>query len=159
MVSFPAPILRMDHTSMPYHYLPIPADIAEDLLASGNRRVIIHAGGTSIRRYMFRTANGQDAVIVGLAILRDMGLRPGDVAHVDLEVDPDPDRVDLCEEFEAALSQDDEANERFQSMTTGQQRSLAYHVGSAKRTETRIRRALDMCFKLRTNTLHGDRSP
>ena len=142
---------------MPFHYLPIPADVAEELLAGGHRRVIIHVGDASVRRYMFRTAEGQDAVIVGLAILRDMGLKPGEVAHVDLEIDPNPDHVDICEELEAALAQDDAANERFQNMTTGQQRSIAYYVGSAKRVETRIRRALDMCYKLRTRTLHGDR--
>lgn len=141
---------------MPFHYLPVPTDIAEELIAGGERRVLVHVNDVMVRRYVFCTGNGEYAVIVGLALLRDMGLMFGDMAHVDMEVDPDPYRIDLCEEFHVALQQDPEASERFHAMTPGRQRGLAGYISSAKREETRIRRSLDVCMKLRTNSLYGD---
>ena len=158
MFAFPAPVLRMDATSMPYHYLPVPPDIAEDVIAGGERRVIIHVNGVELRRYLFQNKQGEHAVIVSLAALRDMGLARGDMAHVDMQVDPEPDRIDLCEEFRIAMDQDAEAAERFEGLTVGQRRGLAGYIASGKREETRIRRSLAICRKLRTHSLYGDRN-
>ena len=42
-------------------------------------------------------------------------------------------------------------------MTPGRQRGLAYYITSAKTTDTRLKRALEIAHKLRTHTLYGDR--
>ncbi len=75
---------------------------------------------------------------------------------VTIEPDPEPNAIDVCDEFLIALEQDPDAMERWEELTPGKQRSLAHHVSSAKREETRIKRALDLAMKLRTRTLHGD---
>jgi uncharacterized protein YdeI (YjbR/CyaY-like superfamily) len=58
-----------------------------------------------------------------------------------------------------ALEQDEEAAARFYAMTRGRQRSLASYVTSAKREETRVKRAVELAHKLRTRTLYGDLHP
>ncbi|MEO0973902.1 MAG: YdeI/OmpD-associated family protein, partial [Pseudomonadota bacterium] len=63
------------------------------------------------------------------------------------------------EEPFAVLAEDEEAATRFETFTPGKQRSLAHHVTSAKRTETRERRAYELARKIRTYTLHGDTPP
>ena len=93
---------------------------------------------------------------MGQVVLRDIGARLGGTVTVVLQPDPDPDSIDLGEELTVVLEQDEQAAARFDSMSPGRRRSLAYYVTSAKRVDTRIRRALDLAHKLKTRTLHGD---
>jgi uncharacterized protein YdeI (YjbR/CyaY-like superfamily) len=88
--------------------------------------------------------------------LREMGVAEGDSVAVEIEPDPEPDRVDVCDELLIALEQDFEAKERWDSFTPGKQRSIELYVSGAKREETRIKRAVDIVEKIRTRTLHGD---
>jgi hypothetical protein len=39
-------------------------------------------------------------------------------------------------------------------MTVGMQRSLAYYVSSVKNTDSRIKRALELAYKMKTETLY-----
>ena len=152
--SFAAPVLLSE--SWPaYHTIPVPAEVAAVLAASGTRRVVGRLNGLPIRRALVSLGGGT-VLIVGRGTLREAGLSAGDTALVDIEPDPEPDRVDLGAEFEAALAADDEAAERFFGFTPGRQRSMATYVTSAKRPETRVRRALELAHKLRTHTLYGD---
>ncbi len=152
---FPAPILRRD-TQMFQHYIPVPTDIAQALEAGGSKRVIATISGISIRRALFGSGENERFFVASLDLIRQIGASVGDVVHVDLKSDPDPHKIDLGEEFETVLELDSAAAERFNAMTTGRQRSLAHYVTSAKRIETRIKRALELAHKLRTNTLYGD---
>ena len=94
---------------------------------------------------------------MGVALLKELGLQYGDEIEVELCPDPDPDFVDLGEEFTEVLELDEEAAERFYGFTVGKKRGLAHYVNSAKRSETRIKRALEIAHKLKTYTLYGDK--
>ena len=154
---FAARIARME-SGVVTHYIPVPPEIAEDYIEADTRRLIATLNGNEIRRYLFQSANGEYGLVIGKSVIRDLGLPMIEPIMVELRADPDPDRVELCEELEVALEQDDAAGERFYNMTPGKQRGLALHVCRAKRTSTRVRRALDVCEKLRTHTLYGDRN-
>jgi hypothetical protein len=156
LLQFHAPVLRLEE-GLINHCLPVPDDAAAELLAGGSRRVLATLNGVTFRRAIIGRADGSHMLVVGEPLLREIGVRLGDMVEVRLEADPDPDRVDLCEEFLAVLEQDPEAAARFDGMTPGMQRSLALYVNTAKREETRIRRSLELARKLRTRTLHGDR--
>lgn len=101
-------------------------------------------------------ADGSRMLVLGLQLLKDVGAVSGDSISVRIEPDPDPEYVEMCEEFVEVLEQDTAAATRFYSMTRGMQRSLALYVNTAKRSETRIKRSLELAMKLRTNTLSGD---
>ena len=150
-----APILRVGN-GLRMHYLPLPADIAEAWQAEGVRRVVGTLNDYPVRRGIQGRFDGERFVLLGQALLREIGAVEGDIVVAVLEPDPDPEHINLGEELEAALDQDEAAAERFYGMTPGRQRSLAYYVTSAKRTETRIKRALELAYKLRTHTLYGD---
>lgn len=152
--SFASPVLR-EEGGMGYHYLPVPPESAARLVASGTRRVVAVLNGVPVRRAVMTLA-GAPVLIVGLPLLRTIGAAPGDTVLVDAHPDPDPDRIDLGDEFEAALADDAEASNRFFAFTPGRQRSIASYVTSAKRPETRLKRALEVAHKVRTNTLYGD---
>ena len=154
---FPSPVLKRD-AIMSYHYLPVPTEIAESLIENGTKRVIATINEVDENRAIQVTANGEYHLVFGLQVLRRVGARPGDVVVVSLRSDPNPNVIDLPEELKEALAQDREASDRFFGMTPGKQRSICMYVTQAKRTETRIRRALELAHKLRTYTLHGDQS-
>jgi len=152
--SFAAPVLRSG-TALSFHYVPVPAESAAALLAAGTRRVVATMNGHAARRAIV-THEGAPVLIVGRGLMRDVGVREGETVFCDVVPDPEPDRVDLGDELEAVLADDTEAADRFFGFTTGRQRSMASYVTGAKRTETRLRRALELAHKLRTHTLYGD---
>lgn len=153
---FDAPVLRTE-SGMINHYLPVPDEVGSALWDAGVRRVIAVLNGKEFRRALTGRSDGTRCLIVGGPILRAIGATFGDMVAVLLRADPDPDRVDIPDEFLAVLEEDAEARTRFREMTPGMQRSLCLHVASAKREDTRIKRALELAYKLRTKTLHSDR--
>lgn len=118
--------------------------------------MILDMAGIEYKRAIQGGVNEPAVIVVGLDILRTVRAREGDEMTLQISIDPEPDYVELCEEFQAVLDTDSEAAERFYSFTKGRQRSLAYYANSAKRSDTRIKRGLELAEKIRTNTLHGD---
>jgi hypothetical protein len=156
--TFKSTLVRSD-TGLRQHYLPVPLEYAEAFDLAGIRRVIFKVGQLSWRRALMSNKDGERYVFLGQPILGELGLRLGQSIQVHLSPDPEPDAIDLGEEFEEVLNQDDAAAKRFFSFTPGVQRSLAYYVTSAKRVDTRIKRALELAHKIKTNTLFSDRNP
>ena len=155
---FAAPVLRLE-TGMKMHYVPLPMDMAQELNERKIRRLIGTLNGFPVRRGVQGRKDGEQYLVLGRSLLRDIGVIEGDTVIAELQIDPDPDFVDLGEEFEAVLADDEDAARRFYAMTPGKRRSLAHYVTSAKRVETRIKRALELAYKLRTYTLYGDKRP
>ena len=67
----------------------------------------------------------------------------------------------IAEELTEALSQDTDAQARWDTFTPGKKRSINHYINhyidSAKRPETRAKRAVEMTKKIRTHTLHRDK--
>ena len=153
---FVAHISRLDH-SFRYHYVPLPAEAYEAYEEASVTRLIVSFNDIEQRRAMQRTKEGERFVIISQAIMRKAKVQFGEPVFVVTRADPNPDYIELGEEFEAVLAEDEAAANRFFGMTPGRQRSLAGYITSAKRPETRIKRALDIAMKLRTHTLHSDK--
>ncbi len=154
---FISPLLKSIAGILKQHYAPVPTDIAEALIAEGSRRVFCTINGKTFRRAIQNSKDGEYFVLLGLSLMKDLGIEMGDELMVKLEPDPDPDFVDIGVEFEEVLAMDEEAAKRFYGFTPGKQRGFALHVNSARREETRIKRALEIAHKLRTYTLYDDR--
>ena len=157
---FPAPVLK-DETNpqWTYHYVPVPPEVAKALMESGTRRVFLRVGDVEANRSIHQNRDGEYRLIVGLATLKELGLRPEEVFVASLRSDPDPDRIDIPEEFEEALVDHPGARARFKTWTPGKKRSLVSYVTQAKRPETRYKRAYELAHKLETYTLYGDNKP
>lgn len=138
------------------HFVPIPYEIGERLSAARHRRLVVTLNGHEFRRALHGLGDGAYHVKVGRAVLRDLGLAYGETVIVTVRLDDEPNRVDLGEELEAALARDSQAMRRFQTFSTGKQRSLALYVTGAKRPETRARRATELANKIRMHTLASD---
>ncbi len=153
--TFKSEVVRVEGAMNP-HGVPVPDSVAESLRKAGTRRLIVRINGYTMKRGLQGSREYGSHLVVGLDLLKKAGAGLGSVVAVEIEVDPAPDEVDVCDELLIALEQDEAARERWETLTPGKQRGLAYHVSSAKREETRVKRALDIALKLRTNTLYGD---
>ncbi len=153
--AFESVICRVEGAMQP-HGIPIPDEVSEKFWKAGIKRLLVSINGYELRRGLQGSRELGSHLVVGKNLLKQAGVALDDKVSVILSVDPDPNYVEVCEEFLIALEQDAEAKERWEGLTPGMQRSLAHYVNGAKREETRVRRALEMAMKLRTRTLHGD---
>jgi len=153
---FAAPVLRQ-RGGLRFHYLPLPLEVADALERDGVRRVVMDLNGKPFRRAVQQSTEYGPHLVTGRPILRAAGARLGDMVTVVLRPDPDPDAVEIPAELREVLEQDPEAAARFESFTPGMRRSIVIYVEQAKRTETRVKRSLELAYKMRTRTLHGDR--
>ncbi|GMQ83024.1 MAG: hypothetical protein BMS9Abin05_2496 [Rhodothermia bacterium] len=152
---FAAPVLRLE-TAMKQHYVPIPMEMAEALKEAGVRRVLATLNAHTLSRGIQSRKDGEKYLMLGRTILRDVGVKFGDIVTVTIIPDPEPDKIQLCDEFAATLEQDEEAAIRFATLVPSHRRGLNYYVDSAKREDTRVKRALEVAHKLRTHALYGD---
>lgn len=148
--------VRRSESGLRFHYLEVPDEILKWVTKAGHRRVILDLAGVEHKRAIQGRVNETAVIVVGQDILRTVRAREDDEMTLQISIDPDPDFIDLCDEFQAVLDTDEEAAAKFFAFTRGKQRSLAYYANSAKRSETRIKRGLELAEKIRTNTLHGD---
>ncbi len=155
---FAAPLLPPDEGTMGMAYIPLPVDVATALLSDKPRRVDGMLEGQPFSRSLQGSTVDTLHVRFGQTTLRDIGKAVGDWVEVELWPDLNPDHVALPDELTAALDADDKARDRFEGMTPGKRRSLCYHVTSAKRTETRVKRAEELTHKLSSYTLHQDKA-
>ena len=139
------------------HCLVVPAELAADLRVRKLRRLI----GT-LNHLPFNLAlqsrAGDDArfLLLSRQTLREIKARAGDPITVVCQPDETPDEITLPEELAEVFDHEPEAAARFHALTPGRRRSLVHYVSSAKGVDTRIKRALELACKLRTNTLYGD---
>ncbi len=150
---FDSTVERLD-TGLKMHVIPVPEDVSEQLPKS--HRVIVKIGTLEIRRALLARKMGCPYFSLSKDSLNELGLREGSSLAVELWADPEPDRLDLAPEFVEALSLDKKATTRWKTFTLGKKRSLNYYVESAKREDTRIKRAIELVGKIRDRQLNGD---
>jgi len=131
-----------------HHYVEIPAKAAEALKVAKIRRLLVTLNGREYRRAVQGRKDGTRHVFVSLSMLREIGVAWGDTVSVIIKPDPNPDHVDLCEEFVAVLDTDDEAASKWNALTPGKQRSIAHYINDGKSSDTRISRGLMMAKRL-----------
>ncbi len=151
---FAGPVL-LESGGMGMHVVPLPAEIDAALADAG--AVVGTLNDVPFRRAIHGRKDGAPRLRFGKAVLRQAGLALGETAFVELEA-ADPDAVRVPAELAAALAQDPEARERWDTFTPGRQRSIATIADRAKRPETRERRALDLARQIRTRTLPTDKA-
>ncbi|MGE3802846.1 MAG: YdeI/OmpD-associated family protein [Candidatus Kapaibacterium sp.] len=155
-VQFSTPLERLED-GMKHHVLVIPEEIADIFEEKKVKRVVVKIEGQEYRRAIQGKKDGRRIIVLGQQILKECNLQIGEVVKITMREDDDPNYVETGEELAEVLAQDDEARARWETFTVGMQRSLALYVTQAKRSDTRIKRALELAEKMRTNTLYGDR--
>jgi hypothetical protein len=137
--------------------LELPVDIAEEFIQAKKKRVVGSLNGHPYKRAIQGRKNGRPILILGKRYLKEAGLREGMIVDTIMKADPNPDQIDLPEEFLIVLEQDPAAKKKWDAMTVGARRSYSIYLNSAKREETRIKRSLQLAEKMKTGRLYSDR--
>lgn len=139
------------------HAIFIPGDVIEELGIKGVTRLLGEVNEVPINLASLSSGDGRYYLYISKDLRRTAHIMLGVPVSVSISIDPDPKRVILPEEFEIALEQDPIAAKKFFAFTPGKQRSLAHYVNTAKREETRIKRSIELCEKIRTDNLYSQR--
>ncbi|TGE17793.1 YdeI/OmpD-associated family protein [Hymenobacter elongatus] len=133
---------------MPTQIVIVPLDVLEGLGGKTARRVVGTLNGYPFRLGLLPLGPGERYLMVNKAMCKAAGLRLGQPVEVCLAADSNPDTVDLPEELAEGLAAWPEAEAGFRALSGSMQRALAYHIGSAKRPETRLNRTLQALRQL-----------
>ncbi|MDZ4752770.1 MAG: YdeI/OmpD-associated family protein [Flavobacteriales bacterium] len=129
----------------------IPLKIIKSL-PEGRKRAKGAMNGAHFSLAIQNLKTGERYFAVSNSLRKDAKIKSGDPVKVEFYL-VDPNIVELPEELEAVLAQDPEAEKVWLSFTPGRQRSLAHYVNSVKNIDSRIKRALELCYKAKTGTL------
>ncbi len=135
------------------HFVPVPNHVAEAIDGAGVKRLAGFLNGYPFRRVLHDQRGGGRCLKFGKGWLREAGLSTGAEVFVMLGPDPNPDAVDLPEEFEEALAAAPDVAAIWAGLTPGKRRTLAYGIARAKRPETRVRRVEALLTKLREGSI------
>jgi len=135
-------------------HIGVPAAAAKQVSQGASRRVLCRLeNGLEYQTALMPNGKGAFVIRVNRKIRQELRLEFG--RPVDVVLTPDQSRYGLPmpEELDVILHQDPEGNRHFRALTLGRQRTLLHLVGSAKKSETRVRRAVAVVRHLKTN--HG----
>lgn len=139
------------------HFVQVPMDLVKQFVDSGVKRVLGEVNGAPFRLALISDGEGGRKLMIGTPLRKAAKTFEGGNVTVTIWPDPDPDRIDLPDEFAIMLEQDEEAAAKFYALTPGKQRSLAYYAASAKQVDTRIKRAIELAHKLKHNALYAQK--
>ena len=135
-------------------HIRVPSASARKISEGSSRRVLCRLEDSlEYQTALMPSGNGSFVIRVNKKLRQRLRLEFG--RPVDVVLTPDESRYGLPmpEELEVLLSQDPQGDRYFRALTLGRQRTLLHLVGSAKKVETRVKRAVAVVRHLKTN--HG----
>jgi hypothetical protein len=150
-------ILKILDSNPSYTMVSIPSEIISELPESGRLRTLGKMNGAEFSLAIQGRKNGNGFFMVGSALRRAAKITTGDPVEIEFNL-TDPDFLELPEELKEVMEQDEEACKIFFGMTVGMQRSLSHYVSSVKNTDSRIKRAMELAYKMKTETLYIQRA-
>lgn len=131
-------------------YVIMPENIALHFLNKNQKRVkCIINNGYTLHCALKRNDDLGYFVSMSRRVRKEANIHFGESLTIEVLPDDSEYQVDMPEEFHEVLLSDEEGFEAFQALTPGKQRSIIFHVKRAKRSETRINRALKMIENLK----------
>ncbi|MFK7810525.1 MAG: YdeI/OmpD-associated family protein [Saprospiraceae bacterium] len=125
------------------HYIPIPDQVATKILEEFGKRVYcVINGKMSLHCAILFSKNRGYYIMVGKATMKKILVRPNEPFELEIKKDNSPYQAEVPEELTVVLETDELAAKAFDALTPGRQRTIIYHIGKAKHSETRITRAL-----------------
>jgi hypothetical protein len=144
--------LEESHNKLWGAHIPVPESIARRLTGAGSRRVLCSLNDTEERQCALVPFGDGTYVITVNKSLRDrLHLSFGMDVQIKLRKDESTYGLPMPDELEELLRQDKEGNRFFSALTPGRRRTLLYAVGSAKKTENRLARAVIIVQHLKLN--------
>lgn len=150
---FQAVVERTYGPAVSHFHVMFPHSVEDEFGTRGTVRVICRIGGQEYYRALIPSGNGTHFLILNQEMRRTVGANLGSTVSIEVVKDPDPDRLIIPEEIEAALEMEPRAADVFNSLTVGTRRGMCLWVDSGKRPETRANRAAELLRRLLSGTV------
>jgi len=138
-------------------HVEFPGDVEKLFGTKSSVRMHGSINGIAVKRALIPGGNGAHYVVIPGELRRKMGLRAGETVKIELQQSPDPDELDIPEELLAVLEMEPDVHAHFDRQTLSMRRGICYWINSAKREETRIKRALEVLKRFQSGTgMFGD---
>ena len=138
-------------------FVQVPKYVSDFFGAKGRTRVLGIMNGVAIDRALIPNGAGGHEIIIGTDVRKKTKVKEGMKIAFEIYRNPEPDAVEIPEELFAALELEPEALRKFENFTPGMKRNMAYWVSSAKQTETRIKRSLEILRRIMAGEIFGGR--
>ncbi|MBW3468569.1 YdeI/OmpD-associated family protein [Arthrospiribacter ruber] len=132
-----------------HYHVPVPDDIASQLIEGTNRRILFSIAGSEYQHAALMKTKEYWFFLLNKKQCEKLSISERDKIRVTLEKDRSEFGHEVPEEFQTMLDQDQEGAEYFNSLTKGKQRSLIYLVGKVKNPDSRINKSLAILAHLK----------
>ncbi|MFN8714120.1 MAG: YdeI/OmpD-associated family protein [Bacteroidota bacterium] len=150
---FTAPLEEWKSKST-FYIITFPHPVEEVFGTKGRVRFTGTINGVAVEQALMPGRSGFHYISIGGTLRRKLKIHTGDLLSVEITRDTRPDDfVELPEELIAALELEPKLQKKFDALTPGYKRSLAYWINSGKSIDTRIKRSLEIVKRLETGTL------
>lgn len=129
------------------HYVVFPYDGKAEFGTRASVPIVGTVNGVPIRRALVPLGDGTHYIALPKAVLEAAGAELGTTVRVELRQRTD-DSIEIPEELAASFGLEPALGERFNRLNYNTKRKMVEWVDSAKRPETRAKRAADLLERL-----------
>ncbi|KAA8483113.1 uncharacterized protein DUF1905 [Arcticibacter tournemirensis] len=143
---------------MIHHVIIVPQEVSATFRKEkGAVRVLCSVEGKEEFPCALNPRGEEYVIMASKQLIRKHRLNEGVPFSVSVRSDLN-DGLELPEEFVEVLNQDEYASQCFEALLPGLKRSLLYYIRSAKSTDTRIKRSLQIAEKAKTRQLYSQKN-
>ncbi len=132
-----------------WHYVDFPEDAFEIFGKKGFIKVKGGINDKPFKSNLFPKGNGFHAMSLPLKLQKELGVKLHDEISITIEEDFVERIVSMPIELQEAIDFDEEFATLFQQLSASKQKDYRLWIGSAKQTETRIKRVVELAERLR----------
>lgn len=142
LVHFEAPIEAHSNNYYGGMISPSPEVLDQVEGYDQRRRIRCSINGTPPYPCIFHKINGAFGLMVSKKRMHSNKWLHGELVDVKIYEEMSKYGMEMPEVWEEMMEQEEEVLHRFDALTPGRQRTILHYIGSAKRVETQIQRAL-----------------
>ncbi len=142
------PVTEVKVSTSSTNLIFLPEEVAQWFLSNKIVRVEGKFNEIPFRLAIQSDGNGGRFLMINKTILKKLNAVAGTIINLNITPDKEPDRLDEPEELLEVLAQIPEAQNFYNSLTTGARRSVVIYIAQGKTVETRIKRSLQLAEKM-----------
>ncbi|WP_421771395.1 YdeI/OmpD-associated family protein [Emticicia sp.] len=132
-----------------WHYVDFPENAHDIFGKKGFIKVKGSINDKPFKSNLFPKGNGFHAMTLPLKLQKELGVKLHDEISVALEEDFEERIISMPIELQEAIDFDEEFATLFQQLSASKQKDYRHWIDSAKQTETRIKRVVELAERLR----------
>lgn len=135
---------------MGMHYIILDNSVANKFLQNGHKRILCKLNDEiEFHCAIMPSKSGYYFINIGQKYCKQLNIKEGSIVKAKFALDDSEFQFEMPEELQAVLDTDPEAQNIFNSLTKGKQRSLIYLITLVKSSDKKIERALLITKKLK----------